>query len=91
MGYICLIVYKIHQIYPVGRLSTVLRGLLMLLLTVIFLISVNIVLGNPCNHKVQTRSVRENQPTSVDSLFSMIARMVRVLRLGARSNTNRSL
>ena len=74
-----------------GRLSTVLRGLLMLLLTVIFLISVNIVRGNPCKHSVQTMSVRESQPTSVDSLFSMIAKMVRVFRLGARSNTKRSL
>lgn len=58
-----------------GRLSTVLKGLLMLLLTVMFLISVNIVLGRP----------------SVERLFSMMARMVRVFRLGARSSTYRSL
>ena len=58
-----------------GRLSTVLKGLLMLLLTVMFLISVNIVLGRP----------------SVEMLFSMMARMVRVFRLGARSSTYRSL
>ena len=44
--------FRVVKIYPVGRLSTVLRGLLILLLTVIFLISVNKVRGSPCKQLI---------------------------------------